>query len=321
MLVTYRGLLVVAASTSMLACSASMRRGVTPTDAATAMQQVTRSRFDERDPAVSPDGTMVAFETTPSPGAAPHVEAMALKDAGAERAPRVTYGPPDLGGREPAWIPDGSGLVFLSGSAGSDRLVRAVGSTFTSPGVLADAGNRLLAGTWPAISPDGSLAMSIPRLGLFHSGWQRGVTYDAAIGVSDLSGSGLTVLGEGTGPAWSPHGHRLAFARMSGGHNHVFVANADGSSAVQITDGPADDVEPAWSPDGGALAFCSGQVAGDGTTHSNIFVVNPDGSGLQQLTEGDRSACRPDWARDGFIYFHADATDRFHIWRIRRLDD
>ncbi len=58
-----------------------------------------------------------------------------------------------------------------------------------------------------------------------------------------------------------------------------------------------------------------------GWMQANLFVVHPDGSGLVQLTEGDRLACRPDWANDGFVYFHANATDRFHIWRIRPREE
>jgi hypothetical protein len=41
--------------------------------------------------------------------------------------------------------------------------------------------------------------------------------------------------------------------------------------------------------------------------------------GFEAATEGDHSARRPAWAHDGFIYFHADVTDRFHIWRIRPI--
>jgi len=312
-------LLVAAASMPVLGCSASLRRGVTTTEAATPMEQVTRSSNNELDPAVSPDGKTIAFEVAASRDAPPHVEGMALKDIGAEKPALIAYGPKDAVGREPTWMPDGSSLVYLSGSGGSYRLVQTFGPSPQQITFLADAGNPSLPGMWPAMTPDGKrMAMSVPRLDLFRTGWRRDLFFDAALGVSDLFGSGITVLGAGTSPAWSPHGRRLAFARKSRhGRAHLFVARADGSGAVQITDGPQDDVEPAWSPDGTALAFCSGEVADDGTTHSNIFVVEADGSGLKQLTEGDRSACRPDWASDGFIYFHADATDRFHIWRVR----
>jgi len=315
-----RTLFLVAASMPMLACSASLRRGVTTTEAATRMEQVTRSRTNELDPAVSPDGKSIAFEVADSLESPPHVEGMQLKDVGSDERARIAYGPRNVMGREPAWMPDSSGLVFLSGAGDSRRLVQTFGPSPDRTTFLADAGNPNLHGTWPSISPDGQrVVTSLPQLDEFRTGWRRDLSFDAALGVSDLSGSGLTVLGEGTSPSWSPHGHRLAFARKGEGGAHIFVANADGTAPVQLTDGPEDDVEPAWSPDGKSLAFCSVQVSADGTSHSNIFVVHADGSGLEQLTEGDRSACRPAWAPDGFIYFHADATDRFHIWRIQPI--
>ena len=311
-------LLVATAAMPMLACSASLRRGVTTTEGATPMEQVTRSTVNELDPTVSPDGKTIAFEVSDSLTSTPHVEGMKLADIGSAHAARTAYGPWGAMGRQPTWMPDGSGLVYLSGWGGSYRLVQTFGPSPDQAAFLADAGNASLPGMWPAMSPDGKkMAMSVPRLDLFKTGWRRDLSFDAALGISDLFGTGLTVLGEGTSPAWSPHGRRLAFARRSDGRAHLFVANADGTAAVQITDGPQDDVEPAWSPDGKSLAFCSGAVGDDGTAHTNIFVVGTDGSGLRQLTEGDHSACRPAWARDGFIYFHADATDRFHIWRVQ----
>jgi Tol biopolymer transport system component len=160
--------------------------------------------------------------------------------------------------------------------------------------------------------------MSLPRTRLYETGWPRSARFDRALGVFDLAGSGLTILGEGTNPAWSPGGDRIAFVRAVGDHTHVFVAKADGTGARQLTDGSDDDQEPAWSPDGGSLVFCSAHGGKErGWTQSNLFVVRSDGSGLEQLTEGDRALCRPDWASDGFIYFHADATDHFHIWRLK----
>jgi Tol biopolymer transport system component len=311
-------LLLALAAMPTLACSASLRRGLTTTEAAAQMEQVTLSASNELDPAVSPDGKTIAFEVADALDAPPHVEGMALRDAGVADAPRIAYGPKTSVGIGPAWMPDGSGLVFLSRSEGAYRLVQTFGPSAERTSFLGDAGNPKLPALWPAIAPrDGRMAMSLPRLDVFQTGWRRDVWFDTALGVSDLSGTGVTVLGEGTDPAWSPDGDRLAFARRSGGHLHLFVANADGSDARAITDGAQDDRLPAWSPDGTRLAFCSVQAGDDGTTRSNLFVVRADGTGLEQLTEGDRHACRPDWAPDGFIYFHADATDRFHVWRIR----
>jgi TolB protein len=314
-----RALLLMAASAPLLACSASLRRGVSTTEAATAMQQVTFSQADERDPAVSPDARSIAYEVTDSPGATPHLEVTALKDVGGARPPVVHYSSGGALGQEPAWMPDGTGLLFRSNALGSDGLVQTSGTTLDSSSFLVRAGDPGLSASWPALSPDGrSVVMSLPRTRLYETGWPKSERFDRALGVFDLGGSGLTILGEGTNPAWSPGGDRIAFVRAVGEHTHVFVAKADGTGARQITEGSDDDQEPAWSPDGSSLVFCSAHGGQErGWTQSNLFVVRPDGSGLEQLTEGDRALCRPDWASDGFIYFHADATDHFHIWRLR----
>jgi TolB protein len=313
-----RALLLIAASAPLLACSASIRRGVSTTEAATGLQQVTYSRADERDPAVSPDAKSIAYEVADSPGATPHLEVTSLADVGAARRAEPRYSSKGATGMEPAWTPDGTGLVFVSNALGSPGLVQTSGTSLDASSFLARAGDPGFTASWPSLSPDGkSMAMSLPRTRLFESGWRTTERFHSALGVSDLSGSGLTILGEGTYPAWSPHGERIAFVRAVGGRTHVFIAKADGTGARQITEGPDDDQQPSWSPDGSSLVFCSAHGGSETRAESNLFVVHADGTGLEQLTEGDRAACRPDWANDGFIYFHADATDRFHIWRLQ----
>src|SRR5438132_3690483 len=134
------------------------------------------------------------------------------------------------------------------------------------------------------MSPDGqTMAMSLVNVARFESGWRTARHFDHALGLSDLLGTGVTVVGAGSAPAFSPDGRRIAFSRTTGAHAHVFVANADGSDARQITEGPADDVEPTWSPDGRYLAFCSAHGNDDRYVQSNLFAVRPDGAGLVQL--------------------------------------
>jgi Tol biopolymer transport system component len=316
-----RKLVPIVASLPMLACSATLQRPVVTTEAATGLEQVTRSAAGEIDPAVSPDGKSIAYEVTGGAGVAPHVEVISLDGVGTGAPPRIEYSS-KAAGSQPAWMPDGSSLVFVSSADGAGNLVQSsvptLGRTVPTTNLLAPVGTPNTVAFWPALSPDGRMVLaSLPRVEEFDSGWSSVRRFDAALGVSDLQGTGITLLGAGTDPAWSPDGKRLAFARRVQGHSHLFVSDAAGLHAVQITDGPDDDELPAWSPDGRRIAFCSVQSAEHGAAQANIFAVAADGSGLVQLTEGDRFACRPDWARDGFIYFHADVAGRFHIWRIR----
>ena len=276
-------------------CGGAVLRPLVPTDAARDLEQVTHSANDERAPSVSPDGKALAFEAGGS-----HVDVVSLADPG-----RVIYA--SKRGREPAWMPDASSIVYVRGGHVVQTFGQGERRVFN-----ADVGDPFVAASQPAVSPDGKLvAVSIADVSA------SGRAFDRAIGVTDLLGTGVKLLTTGAEPAYSPDGKQIAFTRATGGRLHVFIANADGSNATQITEGPSDDHSPTFSPNGDAIAFCS--IVRDGALdeEANLFVVKRDGSGLVQLTEGDRHACRPSWGRDGYIYFEANARHHFHIWRVR----
>jgi dipeptidyl aminopeptidase/acylaminoacyl peptidase len=130
----------------------------------------------------------------------------------------------------------------------------------------------------------------------------RGDT-DRAIQTVDADGSHLTTLFDVVGaydsaPAWSPDGTRIAFESDSNadganpeGDMEIWVMDADGSPAVQITHNAVRDEGPAWSPDGTMLAFSSG--ADD--LHLDINVMTAGGVHLRQLTVYAGRDESPDW--------------------------
>jgi dipeptidyl aminopeptidase/acylaminoacyl peptidase len=66
----------------------------------------------------------------------------------------------------------------------------------------------------------------------------------APLGVKNLSD---------TRPSVSPDGGKVAFTRVSGGRQRVYVANVDGTNERRLRSG----YSPRWSPDGRTLAFAS----------------------------------------------------------------
>src|SRR5215467_11061058 len=111
-----RTLVLFAAAAPLLGCGASMRIAVTTTEASSRLEQVTHSQANEFDPAVSPDAKNLAYEVASSPDSKPHVEVMALKEGvtNAWSAPSIEYSSRDEMGLEPTWMPDGSGIIFVS---------------------------------------------------------------------------------------------------------------------------------------------------------------------------------------------------------------
>jgi TolB protein len=109
-------------------------------------------------------------------------------------------------------------------------------------------------------------------------------------------------------PAWSPDGHRIAFARYLGGRFGLFSIAPDGSNRRQLTQRTAHN--PSWSPDSRRIVFDDGH---------HIKVINVDGSGLKTLftaRPGDH-ASNPAWSPDGrLIAFDYGGSKGDQIWTM-----
>jgi Tol biopolymer transport system component len=89
-------------------------------------------------------------------------------------------------------------------------------------------------------------------------------------------------------------GGKIAFMSDRDGDFEIYVMNADGTAATQLTDNTERDTDPAWSPDGRRIAFASNR---DGD--SDIYVMNADGSQPRNLTGNAIYDGSPSWHPDG----------------------
>ena len=75
-------------------------------------------------------------------------------------------------------------------------------------------------------------------------------------------------------PAFSPHGKRIAFARLGVG---ILVVNVDGTGLRRLTTNGRDSF-PTWSPDGGHIAFVRPYKAA-----WTVFAMSSSGAGERRL--------------------------------------
>ena len=116
----------------------------------------------------------------------------------------------------------------------------------------------------------------------------------ARVVVYDPESGSERVLVEGTAPAWSPDGGRLAFVR----ENDVWVVEAGGGEPVRLTTDPADERLLRWSPDGRYIAFASTRSG-----YQDIWIVPVAGGAPRKLTDRamhvDDYRYGPTWSPDG----------------------
>ena len=245
------------------------------------------SHTTKYDPSLSPDGQRMVYITVIDGR-----EQLFIMKVDGSDSHQLTHD--DADHEDPAWSPDGKTIAFVYVKDNLE-IISLLNTDGSGMQQLTPKSVRAIHPNW---SPDGSkLAyctdddLAPPRKN------------NADILVIDLKTRRITTLitgGVNTYPAWSPDGKRIAFRRMLGESNsEVFVAQADGTDARNMTNHPAFDGWPAWSPDGTRVAFTSNR-----NSSYQIFIMNADGADVRLLANTEGRATAPQWGRDGArIYF------------------
>jgi Tol biopolymer transport system component len=113
-------------------------------------------------------------------------------------------------------------------------------------------------------------------------------------------------------PQFSPDGRRVAFCSKRTGPLEIWLADPDGSNAVQLTNmGSTVTCAPRWSPDGQWITFDS-----DREGHQDINVIPAAGGKYRRLTSHPATDFIPSFSRNGqWIYFGSTRSGRAEIWR------
>lgn len=216
-----------------------------------APERLTQDERTEFAPSWSPEGGALAYYSMPIEGGTVELRLVNLATRVTEVLARSPYG---MGPTPASWSADGSRLAFLAIDAkqrGQVWIVQRDG------GGLREISSRHTprGGGWPEISPDGRTVLWVADM--------RGRLPIVATDVESGESRELTPEPDARYEAarWSPDGHRIAFAsaRDSGElrRNDIFIMNADGSGARNVSRHPAEDFDPRWSADGRSIVFAS----------------------------------------------------------------
>lgn len=204
-------------------------------------------------PAISPDGTQIAFvysKSPLSPSGYPtypwESTEIYVMDINGDNLRQVTD-EPDVEKFDPAWSPDGTQIAYTHNTKPIQWdlwMVNADGTNnraafVAAPGALVN---------YPSWSPDGTKLL----FRLWRTGGSANPSGSTDVGVADLKTGAVTLLTDDEesdyAPTWSEDGSQIAFYSNRAGGWDIFGMESDGTGLFQVTESEIEAKYPRWVP-------------------------------------------------------------------------
>jgi dipeptidyl aminopeptidase/acylaminoacyl peptidase len=284
-------------------------RGQSPKDPASlelTLENIYRgNRGGAGNPAISPDGTWVAFTARTAGGSGVHRVSISARGAG---EPRFWF---EGGGVE--WAPDSQSVVFVR----SERLWR-IGLDDSQPKPLTPAVKALRA---PVFSPDGRTIAFVSTASGHQDVWLVAVEGGEP---RQLTTGAMTADDGRFGAAWSPDGRTIAFISNKADYwsDDVWLVDVASGSSRQLTHG-VTNIGPTvtWSPTGDRIAvFGTAKKDYWYLDLADIFLVDPKtGAETKVRMEPHVTAYghRAFWSADGrrIVFVYQERAEH-HLWSV-----
>jgi Tol biopolymer transport system component/DNA-binding winged helix-turn-helix (wHTH) protein len=255
---------------------------------------------EELDPALSPDGRLVAYAWKGGTKDSVNIYVQQVDGGTPLRLTKVV-------GREgsPQWSPDGRYIAFFRGSLEPGKtgiyLIPALGGP-----------ERLLYAAAPGRidwSPDGRYLLFCARQ--FDPGpvWIGILTIDS-LEVRRLTAPPPVTYGDGDA-SFSPDGQRVAFIRHTDNTGEIFVVPAVGGDPRQVTFDNRRMDTVVWTPDGRELVFSSNRAGS-----YSLWRISPEGGTPVHVEGIGLDARQPSIARAGGRLVYSQQSIDTNIWRI-----
>lgn len=239
--------------------------------------QLSKDIWFVRDPAWSPDGSMIAYSHNRT---ATHLGSMSLNEEVVSEIGRVQD---DMTRAKFALSPDGTKIVYYSNLRrhlwvvdlhdGSETLLTPEHPFARQPDWSLDGG-------WIAFSAPNSTTGS-------RSIWAIPSTGGSAKQVTGAEGFDIA-------PSWSPDGGKIAYQSQRYGDYAIWIADLVSGDSQQLTSDLPYPANPDWSPDGSTIAFNS--TLNDTAA---IWLIPAHDGKATKLTENIEYAVNPAWSPDG----------------------
>lgn len=198
--------------------------------------------------------------------------------------------------------PDGERILFGSTKEESDVWKANIAGGAESA-LTTDLGSEF----WPEVSPDGKTIayQSVRTLS------QGDKIFNCSIlARQSSSDEPIRLTDDGALPKWSPDGTQIAFMRLAGDVQSLWVTKAVGGQNKQLVSGGLTSIENtllpylrvqtssfSWSPDSKKIVYVS-----DKNNLQNLWTIAADGSGETQITSNNNPNFNlycPLWSADG----------------------